>query len=173
MHALIVGARGVGKSTLIRKVLQELDVSVSGYITRKEKALDDPVHGSPIYFYEVGKPQAQTPDNLLGYCLNHHPEVHVEAFDRVSPKVAAASYGDVILMDEVGFMESASERFSQAVFSHLEGEKPVIAAVKYNDFPYLEKIRSHPNCKCFYITEENRDELYHEVLRFMQIQLGK
>ena len=49
MHALIVGDRGVGKSTLIGKVLQELGRSVSGYETKKEDALADAAHGIPFY----------------------------------------------------------------------------------------------------------------------------
>ena len=49
MHALIVGDRGVGKSTLIRRVLQELNRQVFGFETKKEEALEDSLRGCPIY----------------------------------------------------------------------------------------------------------------------------
>ena len=39
MHALIIGAPGVGKSTLIRRVLAELNRPVFGFLTKKEDAL--------------------------------------------------------------------------------------------------------------------------------------
>ena len=39
MHALIVGDRGVGKSTLIRRVLAELNRPLFGYETKKEEQL--------------------------------------------------------------------------------------------------------------------------------------
>lgn len=174
MHTLIVGERGIGKSTLIRKVLEELQVSPSGFRTRKENHLADAVHGSPIYFYEVGKPEEQTPDNLIGYCKDQHPEAYAEAFDRMVPKVeAAVKDSQMILMDEVGFMEASSEKFSSVILSVLDGETPVIAAVKHKKIPFLEAVRNHPNCRCFYITEENRDELYLEVLEFVKEQLEK
>jgi len=68
-------------------------------------------------------------------------------------------------------MESESEAFCGAVMHLLDGDAPVIAAVKDKDFPFLEAVRSHPNCKCFYIDEENRNELFPEVLAFVKEQL--
>ena len=49
MHALIVGERGIGKSTLIRRVLKELNRPLFGFETKKEDALADEVKGSPVY----------------------------------------------------------------------------------------------------------------------------
>ena len=56
MHALIVGDRGVGKSTLIRRVLKELNRPLFGFETKKEEQLEDPLRGCPIYIYDAGKP---------------------------------------------------------------------------------------------------------------------
>ena len=170
MHALIVGARGVGKSTLIRQVLRELDYPFAGYETRKEDALADPVHGSPVYIYDAGQPHVRSRENLLGYCKDRCPEVYAEAFDRYAPKLRAVKSDGVIVMDEIGFMESASEAFCGAVLGHLDGNTPVLAAVKHNDTPFLEQVRSHPNCRCFFLTEENREEMYHQALAFLRQQ---
>ena len=49
MHALIVGDRGVGKSTLIRRVLKELNCPFSGFETKKEAQPEDPLLGCPIH----------------------------------------------------------------------------------------------------------------------------
>ena len=48
MHALIVGDRGVGKSTLIHRVLKNLNRTVFGFETKKEEQLEDPIRGCPI-----------------------------------------------------------------------------------------------------------------------------
>lgn len=171
MHALIVGARGVGKSTLIRRVVQEIGRPVSGFETKKEDHMADDFRGSPVYIYEVGKEHLQTEDNLIGYCKNRNFDTLRIAFDRYAPKLLApVPEGHIILLDELGFMESASKDFCEAVLSLLDGNTPVIAAVKHNNFPFLEAVRSHPNCRCFYITEENRESLYAEVLHFMKMQ---
>ena len=172
MHALIVGGRGVGKSTLINRVLDACGRPVYGFETKKEDSLADELRGSPVYIYEARRERRRTEENLVGYCKHHRFDAAAEAFDRFSPKLREPVRKDgIVLLDELGFMEARAERFCAAVFALLDGDVPVIAAVKDKDTPFLEAVRSHPKAKCFYITPENRDELYPQVLAFMQEQL--
>lgn len=172
MHALIVGDRGVGKSTLIRRVLKELKCPVTGYETRKEEQLEDPTLGCPIYIYDAGKPHCQTPDRCIGYHRKPDAASVTAAFDRYAPKLMEPIPGSsVVELDEIGFLEAGSEAFCQAVLHLLGGSRPVIAAVKDRDIPFLNRVRKHPNVRCFHITAENRDALYDEVLVFMKQQL--
>ncbi len=172
MHTLIVGERHIGKSTLIRRVLNELNVSVCGFETKKEEHLEDPVYGSPIYIYEPGQPHYQTEENLIGYCKQQCPKPNKEVFEQFAGKFNDFPDGkDMILMDEIGFLETCSGNFCRGILSVLDGDTPVIAAVKDKDTPFLDSVRSHKNCRCFYITKENRDELAEEVLAFVRQQL--
>ena len=77
----------------------------------------------------------------------------------------------MVELDEIGFLEAKSEAFCQAVLHLLSGDRPVIAAVKNREHPFLDAVRNHPNARCFYITAENRDTLYEEVLAFLKLQL--
>ena len=172
MHALIVGDRGVGKSTLIRRVLNELNRPVFGFETKKEEALEDPIRGCPIYIYDAGKNHCRTEDNFLGYHRDSDTHTFTAAFDRYAPKLTGdIPPNTVVELDEVGFLEAKSEAFCQAVLQMLDGDNPVIAAVKNRDIPFLTQIREHPKARCFYITPDNRDALYEEVLTFMKQQL--
>lgn len=169
MHTLIVGARGVGKSTLINRVLEELQPPLWGFWTKKEDSLAVEGLGSPIYVYNVGSPAVQTKENLLGYCANQNLKTYKDAFDRYSiylknnlPK------NHLILMDELGFMESASEDFCNTILSLLDGSTPILAAVKDKNTEFLRKVKNHPNCRCFVITKENRDCLFREVLEHIK-----
>lgn len=174
MHALIVGARGVGKSTLIRRVREELGKPVFGFETKKETTLEDPVLGSPVYLYPAGMPHQQTPENLVGYCKNHHFSSMAEVFDRFAPQLhRPISRDHIVVLDELGFMEAQATAFCEAVLSLLDGESPVIAAVKDKDVPFLNTVRAHKNCRCFFITPENRDELFPQVLAFLREQYKK
>lgn len=162
----------MGKSTLIGRVLDAICRPVSGFETKKENSLEDALRGSPIYIYDARQPRAQAPDNLVGYCKDHHFQADTEAFDRFAEKLhKPVPAGGVVLLDELGFMESKAEKFCAAVFDLLDGDIPVIAAVKDKDMPFLEAVRSHPKAKCFYITKENRDGLYLQVLDFVRTQL--
>lgn len=172
MHALIVGDRGVGKSTLIRRVLQELNRPVFGFETKKEEQLEDPIRGCPIYIYDAGKSHIRTPNNLIGYHKERDIPAITAAFDRYAPRLMGpVAENAVVELDEIGFLEAKSDAFCQAVLYLLDGRNPVIAAVKNREHPFLDAVRNHPNARCFYITAENRDTLYEEVLAFMMQQL--
>ena len=174
MHTMIVGGQGVGKSTLIRRVLEQLEVSLCGYRTRKEDDLADPELGSPIYLYEVGAPVKQTRENQVGYCKDQKPEVYPEVFDQFASKLQQMKHQDkeLILMDELGTMEARGKEFCPAVLGLLDEATPILAAVKDKYHPFLEQVRNHPNCQCFTITRENRDELVEEVAAFVRQQLS-
>lgn len=172
MHALIVGDRGVGKSTLIRRVLNELNCPVFGFQTKKEEQLEDSLRGCPIYIYDAGKPQFRTPENLIGYHREADSAAITAAFDRYAPRLmAAVPENAVVELDEIGFLEAKSEAFCQAILHLLDGRNPVIAAVKNKEIPFLNTIRNHPHARCFSITAENREKLFEEVLEFMKLQL--
>lgn len=172
MHALIVGSRGVGKSTLIRRVLKELNRPVFGFETKKEEQQEDPLRGCPIYIYDAGKPHCQTPENFIGYHRDRDFGAMTAAFDRYAPRLMADVPEEALVeLDEIGFLEARSEAFCQAVLRLLDGSRPVIAAVKDRDIPFLNRVREHPNTRCFSITPENRDTLYEEVLAFLRQQL--
>lgn len=172
MHALIVGANGTGKTTLIRRVWQTLQRPVIGFETVKEDALADAIHGSPIHIYEAGKPHHPSRANLVGFCRDRKAVPICDGFEgfarQFSPQMDS---GSIIVMDEIGFLESQSPLFCDMILSLLDGNRPVIASVRDKDRPFLNSVRSHPNARCFFLTPENRDALFREVLEFMNNQL--
>lgn len=161
MNVLIVGARGAGKTTLIRRVLESLDRPVWGFETEKE--------GDQVHIYDAGAEHVPTEENLVGLCGETHGIPVKEGFDRYAPRILApAKAGSVMIMDELGYLESSSELFCRAVLERLGRRDPVIAAVKDRDTDFLSSVRAHPGCRCFFITEENRDALYEGVLDFVK-----
>ena len=166
MHSFIVGAPGVGKSTLIRRILEERKPPVFGFITRKERDEWDPVLGNPIYIYPAEGPFVRSAENLIGHCKDRRPVVYGEAFDRFTPRLwEPVPEGVVILMDEIGFMEASSEAFCKAIFHLLDGQIPVLAAVKDKDTPFLNAIRNHPKATCYHLTEHNREDIFQQVAK--------
>ena len=169
-HALVVGAIGVGKSTLIRRVLEGLQRPVTGFVTVKSDTLIG--DGYPIHIYDAAGPRVPTEENRIGLCRQKLLEVRKEPFDRMAPRLLEpVPQGAVTLMDEIGTLENASPDFRQAVLTRLDGDSPILAAVKIKDSPFLQAVRSHPNCRVFRISEENRDSLWQEVLAFMKESL--
>ena len=166
-HALIVGPIGIGKSTLIRRVVDDLHRPVTGFVTVKAAALSG--DGYPIHIYDAAGPRVPAEENRVGLCREKCLEVRKEPFDEFAPRLLEpVPQGSLTLMDEIGTLENASPAFRQAILSRLDGDSPILAAVKIKDTPFLESVRSHPNCRVFRINEENRDALPCQVLQFLE-----
>ena len=167
-HILICGAKGVGKSTLIRRLCMAANAPIYGYCTKMLSTADaDSLF--PIYIHPAWQAEAERAygsANLIGRCDGRMHDVHTNVFDNLGANyIAAAKPGGYIIMDELGFMEKNAEAFKRAVFNALDGDIPVIAAVKARyDVDFLNRVRAHEKAQLYTITPENRDALYAELL---------
>ena len=89
-HILICGERGVGKSTLIRRLLAESTLPVGGFVTRRLPQAD--ADGMfPIYLHAAALPPEERPydpEHLVGTCDSRRSIRYPEAFDRLGAAAA-------------------------------------------------------------------------------------
>lgn len=150
---------------MIKKLMEELNRPVAGYITKKEDELYKEPYGSPIYIYKPGETHVQTEENLLGYCKNRCFKTIEGAFDRYASEIMKPISPDhLIVFDEIGFMESQERLFCEAILARLDGDIPVLAAVKDCDFPFLQKVKTYPQCVCFNLNEKKWNECFENAL---------
>lgn len=113
-HILICGERGVGKSTLIRRLLAENCRPVGGFVTRRLTQADgDGMF--PIYLHAAALPPEERPydpEHLVGTCDSRRSVRYPEAFDRLGPPLLTS--GGLLVMDELGFLENDAHRFQAA-----------------------------------------------------------
>ena len=116
-HILICGERGVGKSTLIRRLLAESTLPVGGFVTRRLTQADgDGMF--PIYLHAAALPPEERPydpEHLVGTCDSRRSIRYPEAFDRLGPPLLTS--GGLLVMDELGFLENDAHLFQAAVCS--------------------------------------------------------
>ena len=68
-HILICGEKGVGKSTLIRRLVEEAQLTVGGFCTKMDENAEGAMR--PIYIYPASLPTDQRirgKENLVGRC---------------------------------------------------------------------------------------------------------
>lgn len=164
-HILLCGDRGVGKSTLVQRLLKANTRPVYGFYTKRLAADETGFH--PIYIHSASAAEhTHTAVNQIGTCDSKIHNVSLEVFDTLGAQyLREARPGGVIVMDELGFMEAQANAFVRAVFDALDGTIPILAAVKSRyDVPFLNEVRAHRNAAVYSIDQNNRDALYETLL---------
>lgn len=163
---LIVGARDAGKTTLIRRLLSETSCPVRGFYT--EKRLTAPPGTHSTYLFPAWlSPEERTisPSNQVGRWNGQQMQPFPQVFDTLG----VACLADVpphalVVMDELGFLESQAPQFTQAVLETLNGPAQVIAAVKDRpDVPFLQAVLAHPQALVFRLTPDNRQAVFQQI----------
>lgn len=163
---LIVGARDVGKTTLIRRLISHTSRPIGGFCT--EKRLTDLTGAHSVYLHPAGLPlqaRSYTPDNRVGRWDGRTMQAFPAVFDTLGTAcLSSIAPETLVVMDELGFLESQAPRFTQAVLDALDGPAQVIAAVKDRpDVPFLQAVLAHPQAQVFRLTPDNRQELYPQI----------
>ena len=163
MHILITGGVGVGKSTLIHKLLQQTQAAVYGFRTKKAEA--DASGDAKVYIHAATGALTYEDGNVVGLSSPKGGQAYPEVFDNVGlDLLSEIPAGAIVLMDELGFMESQAGLFCEKVMDILDGPYYVIAAVKTMSTPFLDAVRSHEKGLIWTITPENRDGLYDAIM---------
>jgi nucleoside-triphosphatase len=71
--------------------------------------------------------------------------------------------GGVVIVDELGKMELASERFRNAIESLLERDRRLVATVHAFRHPYTDSLKARPDLELVRLTARNRDTLPDEL----------
>jgi nucleoside-triphosphatase len=90
--------------------------------------------------------------------------VDLEAFERLAlPSLESVSPEGVVLIDELGKMELASERFTDAVRALFERPVPIVATVQSARHPFTDALKRKREVSTLRLTAGNRDGLPGEV----------
>ena len=165
-HILLCGHRGVGKSTLIRKLLEDAGLPVYGFMTKSTHYREDGYHD--IYIHPAEVPEEQwimTEENWIGDCNTRHRHINIDAFEQIGvPLLRAAGKDGIIVMDELGFMEAQAPIFRSEVLKRMNEDAHIIASIKdRDDIEFINEIRACEKAQVYDIDKDNRDALYEEL----------
>lgn len=173
MHTLIIGSSDTNRAALIDRLLAALDPKPKLYGYRSVKEEPGADGRCPIYIYPADGPRRRGADNLLGWCKNRQSETYPEAFDRNAGLIEAAKPGGLLVMDEIGPMESRSVYFRKAVLNALKDDVPILATVRDKDNPFLNEVRGAANARRFWLTQENTEAVFQDTLQLLKEQMTK
>jgi len=162
-HIFLTGERQIGKSTVISKVLKLLNITPGGFRTIGINYLDDGSSDVVIF------PANSTPSH--GYIVAHRTSTGYSAFPEIFNEFGSfflKQSADLILMDELGYMESTAEIFQHSVFETLDGTTPVLGVVRNKETPFLNAVRTRDDVLTLTVTENNRDYLPKKIISFLE-----
>ncbi len=162
-NILITGKPGVGKTTLIMKLIEELDLNAGGFYTQEMRIAGKRV-GFKIITLDGEESILAHVDIKSPYRVSKYG-VNLEGLEKVGVEAIwkALDENDVIVIDEIGKMELFSQRFKEAVNAALNSEKIVLATILLASNPYTDKIKRRKDVKLFYLTQENREKVREEI----------
>ncbi len=171
-HIFLTGTKQVGKSTLLKKVLNHFEGRIGGFLTiRTSEFLKT---GFSVHLLPAAEPCRPDKTNLLFICgapsASSSPNETPRRFDRLGCSALSDSLQkDLILMDELGPHEAEAIRFCQMVFKILDGPVPVFGILQEAASPFLQEIARRPDVTVIRITRENRDdpELLKQLCSFL------
>jgi len=158
-NIFITGKPGTGKTTLIKKIIDELNLNAGGFFTQEVREAGERVgfnirtldgregilaHKGMKSMFRVGK---------YGVSLKDLDEVAVGSIRK------ALRENKVVIIDEIGKMELFSEKFKEAVLQALDSESKVLGTIKFAADPFTDGIKQRDDVVVFELTSENREEV--------------
>jgi nucleoside-triphosphatase len=159
MAILITGAPGSGKTTLIRRLLAGLDRPAGGFYTQEIRH-----QGARLGFELItldGRQGILAHVDIRGRYRVGRYGVDLNVLDDIGVGAirAAVAARAVVVIDEIGPMEIASERFRQAVIEALDSHATVLATIVKRSIPFADQIKARPDVRLFEVRPDNREEL--------------
>lgn len=163
---LLTGPPGIGKSSLMRSILQKQQCSIAGVLCLERRADGrrvgfDAVLSSgqqKLFMYKPGEDTPQSPDDKkIGKYV-----VAVDTLDNfVVPELQRCldQVPVLVYIDEIGKAQAYSELFFRTVRRLFEADCNILATVVEADTPWSLEYKYSPKSWLVPVSVENRDEL--------------
>ena len=161
MHVFLCGDKHVGKSTLIKKILEKAPWEYEGLLSYSQFINGD----RHVFLKSVTGGEEGV---LCGICSNHHiTERRPEVFDLIGSEILgrATLAGSVVVIDEIGSMERDASIFSACVRDLVNSQAPLVFGVlqDMSQTDLAKWLRSRDNIIWYRVTEQNRNSLVEEI----------
>lgn len=163
---LLEGRPGSGKTTLARRVvagLRERDIPVTGFTTEELRERGRRV-GFAIEVID-GERGTLAHVDFAGLPRVGKYGVDLDALERLAIPAMRVASGVLVVIDELGKMELASEPFRTAVDDLYASPADVVATVHTFRHPFTDALKARPDVELLRVTSANRDDLARLLVR--------
>ncbi|MEW6455166.1 MAG: NTPase [Acidobacteriota bacterium] len=157
-HILITGNPRVGKTTLLKKLIENVE-SAGGFYTQEIRKGGERV-GFEIITLDGKKGILARKGLKSSHTLGKYG-INVEDLEEIgvrSLKDAIENKG-IIVIDEIGKMELFSDEFRKIAIKALNSDKRVVGVIHRKSIPFLNEIKQRKDVEMYELTLENRNYL--------------
>jgi len=170
MNVLVTGRPGIGKTTLIKRLIEASSLSKGGFYTEEVREKGQRV-GFSLTTLDGKR-------SLLAHLKTKSPYrvgrygVDIDTFEAIGVESIrkAISTNDIIIIDEIGRMELFSRKFREVVLQALKTGR-VVATIKKGRGDFIDKIKSRKDVRVLEVNLENRETLSSKLTKIV-IDLG-
>jgi nucleoside-triphosphatase len=159
MNYLLTGHPGVGKTTIIKKLIEKLKLPAGGFYT--EEIREDNVRmGFSIVTLSGFKGVLAHCNFKSRYKVGKYG-VGVHTLNRIGVTEIELCLVEkkVIVVDEIGKMELFSPQFQEVVWKALDADNSVLGTITLARHPFAQKVKTRDDVKIYEVTKENQDEV--------------
>jgi nucleoside-triphosphatase len=172
INLLLTGLPGVGKTTVIRRVIEELrDHRLRGFVTDEIRQ-----EGKRLGFRITSLDgESATLSHVKG---RGGPRVgryvvDLDSLRRITAQALAAdSRADACLVDEIGKMECFSAEFVEAMGILLDGTTPLVATVALKGGGFIRRVKKRSDADLWEVTRVNRDKMPSRVADWLRLRIS-
>lgn len=158
-NILICGPPGVGKTTLIKKILKKINLRTGGFYTEEIRGRSNRVGFKII--------SLDNQEGILAHINIKNSQrvgrygVNINDLENIGARSLeqALKNDDLIIIDEIGKMEVFSEEFKEKVLDCLSSKKIILAAISMVGDKFISNIKRRDDIILFKVTKENRNKL--------------
>lgn len=164
-HLFLTGERGVGKSTLLHRLIEANGLVYSGFETQHIEL--DGMRRAHVLHGFVDLPPYEN-DCICCARIGEKKSVPVlpvfEENGVAILKKSLASPSAFILMDELGRLEKQAGAFIDQIYACLDSQKRVLGVLQKCSSEHVEAIARREDVTVLTVTQENRDELLSRLV---------
>jgi nucleoside-triphosphatase THEP1 len=155
-NILVTGLPRSGKSTLIEKVVQEIERPATGFITVEIRERNRRV-GFAITTL-AGKTGILAHQDIKGKFRVGKYGVNLQDLDQIAvPSMQPSRPAEIIVIDEIGKMELCSALFKQKLVQVLDSEHQVIGSIALKGDRFIQGIKAREDVLLIPISEATRE----------------
>ncbi|XP_074028969.1 cancer-related nucleoside-triphosphatase homolog isoform X2 [Leptinotarsa decemlineata] len=174
-NILITGSPGVGKTTLVKKIIHRLktsNVECGGFYTEEVRSYNSRIgfdivtlNGERAILSRKNPPQDGIQRPLVGQYA-----VYVDDFEKLALPVFE-NLQKIVVIDEIGKMEMFSKNFQNNVREVFDNKTvQVIATIPVKGGPSLVKqLKERRDCQLITVNPSNRENLVDEIVKSLSL----